>query len=259
MSDGFAAAAVQAAAALEAMAIPVSLSDRDALIRAASTSLSSKVVANYSSLLAPMAVDAVLRVLDPARPAAVDLRDVRVLTKVGGTIDDSRLIDGVVFDAGASKGAGGPTRVENARIALIQFCLSPPKTDLENSVVVGDYAAMDRVLRDERAHILGLVKAIRACGANVVLVQKSILRDATTDLALHYLAKVSEGRGQEGKVLSLPISLSPIHPIPILTPASSSLSSLSRPKSWSSETSSGTTSPSWPRPWPCAPSRTRTT
>lgn len=190
MSDGFAAAATQAAAALEAMAIPVALSDRDALIRAASTSLSSKVVANYSSLLAPMAVDAVLRVLDPARPAAVDLRDVRVLTKMGGTIDDSRLVDGVVFDAGASKGAGGPTRVENARIALIQFCLSPPKTDLENSVVVGDYAAMDRVLRDERAHILGLVKAIRACGANVVLVQKSILRDATTDLALHYLAKV---------------------------------------------------------------------
>ena len=61
-------------------------------------------------------------------------------------------------------------------------------------MVVGDYAAMDRVLRDERAHILGLVKKIRACGANVVLVQKSILRDATTDLALHYLAKV---RGEE--------------------------------------------------------------
>jgi T-complex protein 1 subunit delta len=54
---------------------------------------------------------------------------------------------------------------------------------------VGDYAAMDRVLRDERNHILGLVKKIKAAGCNVLLVQKSILRDATTDLALHYLAK----------------------------------------------------------------------
>ena len=31
-------------------------------------SLSSKVVSQYSSLLSPMAVDAVLRVLDPQRP-----------------------------------------------------------------------------------------------------------------------------------------------------------------------------------------------
>lgn len=38
---------------------------------------------------------------------------------------------------------------------MIQFCISPPKTDLDNSVVVSDYAAMDRVLRDERNHVLG--------------------------------------------------------------------------------------------------------
>ena len=31
-------------------------------------SLSSKVVSQYSSLLSPMAVDCVLKVLDPARP-----------------------------------------------------------------------------------------------------------------------------------------------------------------------------------------------
>lgn len=35
----------------------------------------------------------------------------------------------------------------NAKIGLIQFCVSPPKTDLENNVVVSDYAAMDRILK----------------------------------------------------------------------------------------------------------------
>ena len=48
---------------------------------------------------------------------------------------------------------------------------------------------MDRILREERKYILGLVKKISATGCNVLLVQKSILRDATTDLSLHFLAK----------------------------------------------------------------------
>lgn len=56
-------------------------------------------------------------------------------------------------------------------------------------MVVSDYAQMDRILKDERNYILGLVKKIKASGCNVLLIQKSILRDATNELSLHYLAK----------------------------------------------------------------------
>lgn len=48
-----------------------------------------------------------------------------------------------------------------------------------------------RVYKEERNYILALVKKIKASGCNVLLVQKSILRDATTELSLHYLAKAS--------------------------------------------------------------------
>ncbi len=48
---------------------------------------------------------------------------------------------------------------------------------------------MDRVYKEERNYILNIVKKIKASGCNVLLIQKSILRDAVTDLALHYLAK----------------------------------------------------------------------
>ncbi|KAL6760482.1 chaperonin complex component [Haematococcus lacustris] len=189
ISDSFNKAAHKACAILESVAIPVNLDDRESLLRAATTSLSSKVVSQYSSLLSPMAVDSVLQVMDPARPNMLDLRDIRVISKPGGTVDDSQLVDGLVFDQKAAKAAGGPTRVEAARIALIQFCVSPPKPDLENNVVVSDYAQMDRVYKDERNYILGMVKKIKASGCNVLLVQKSILRDATTEMSLHYLAK----------------------------------------------------------------------
>merc|ERR1712070_1066669 len=108
----------------------------------------------------------------------------------GGTIDDSIMLDnGLLLNQKPCTSSGGPRRVENAKIGLIQFCISPPKTDLESTVVVNDYQQMDRILKEERNYILGLVKKIRASGCNVLLIQKSILRDAVTDLSLHYLAK----------------------------------------------------------------------
>jgi T-complex protein 1 subunit delta len=48
---------------------------------------------------------------------------------------------------------------------------------------------MDRILREERKYIAGLVSKIVKSGANVLLIQKSILRDAVNDLSLHFLAK----------------------------------------------------------------------
>lgn len=189
ISDSFNKAANKACEVLESIAIKVNLEDKESLIRAANTSLSSKVISQHTSLMSPMAVDSVLRVIDPQQPNLLDLRDIRVVCKVGGTIDDSELVDGCVFDQKAAKTAGGPTRVEKAKIGLIQFHLSPPKADIENTVVISDYAQMDRVYKEERNHILSMVKKIKATGCNVLLVQKSILRDATTELSLHYLAK----------------------------------------------------------------------
>lgn len=49
---------------------------------------------------------------------------------------------------------------------------------------------MDRVYKEERNYILSMVKKIKATGCNVLLIQKSILRDAVTDLSLHYLVRV---------------------------------------------------------------------
>lgn len=137
-----------------------------------------------------MAVDAVLRIIDKERDTNVDLRDIHVSKKLGGTVDDSELVDGLVFvDKKATHFAGGPSKIKDAKIGLIQFTLSAPKTDLENNVVVHDYTAMDRILKEERKYILDLVKKISSTGCNVILMQKSILRDAVNDLALHFLAK----------------------------------------------------------------------
>lgn len=89
---------------------------------------------------------------------------------------------------------------------------------MDNQVVVSDYNAMDRVLREERAYILNVAKQVKKAGCNVLLVQKSILRywvissqrflvlyiyidclfifvllfcrDAVSELALHFFEKM---------------------------------------------------------------------
>merc|ERR1711953_360621 len=166
------------------MSLPVDLSNREQLLQSASTSLNSKVVSQNSELLAPIAVDAVLKVIDPKTATNVDLTDIKLVKKLGGTADDTEMVDGLVLTQKVARAAGGPTRVENAKIGLIQFCLSAPKTDMESNIQVRDYTQMDRLLREERTILAKMVRQIAKTGCNVLLVQKSILRDATTDLSL---------------------------------------------------------------------------
>merc|ERR1712060_1013621 len=102
---------------------------------------------------------------------------------------DTELVDGLVLTQRVSVNAGGPRRMKDAKIGLIQFCLSAPKTDMESNVQVRDYSQMDRLLREERTILAKMVKQIAKTGCNVLLVQKSILRDATSDLSLDFCAK----------------------------------------------------------------------
>ena len=192
VTDGFQFALDNAERIIENIAKKIDLTDHDSLIQNCITSLSSKVISQYSQVFAPIAVNAVLKLVNNGAliNGEVDLRDVKVSKLMGGTIEDTEMIDGLVFTHNKiSHSAGGPSRIENPKIALIQFCISSPKTDMENTVVVGEYSAMDRILKEERKYIIDLVKKIKASGCNLLLIQKSILRDATNDLSLHFLSK----------------------------------------------------------------------
>merc|ERR1719322_1507660 len=191
ISDSFQLCAAKSVEILTAMSKPIELSDKETLLKSANTSLNSKVVSQYSGVLGPMAVEAVLKVVDKNNPELVDLRDIKVIPKIGGTVEDTELVDGLVLTQKTLSGSsGGLRRVEKAKIGLIQFCLSAPKTDMDNQVVLSDYTQMDKVLREERQYTLNLVKQIKKSGCNVLLIQKSILRDAISDLALHFLNKM---------------------------------------------------------------------
>lgn len=208
---------------IKKISIPIDITDRETLLECVNTSLSSKVVSAYSQL-SSLAVEAVMRVIDPKDAINVDLRDIKIVKKLGGTIDDTELIEGLVFDkVKPSHLSGGITKVHNAKIALVQFQISTPKTDIENSVIVKDYQAMDRIMKEERKIIADMVKKIAATGVNVLLIQKSILKDATNDLSLHFLAKkgimvVQDIERDDVEFISKTIGAIPIAHIDNMTP-----------------------------------------
>lgn len=73
-----------------------------------------------------------LQIINPDTDRNVDLKMIKLVKKMGETVEESKLVEGALIDQ-KSMGRGGPTRVEKAHIGLIQFQLSPPKTDVSNS------------------------------------------------------------------------------------------------------------------------------
>lgn len=146
---------------MEEISQPVDLTESENLIKACTTSLASKVVSQHSQQLAPMAVEAIKRTVNLVEANNVDLKNIKINKKLGGTLEDSELVDGLAFvKYKVTHQAQGPTRIQNPKIGVITFWLSAPKTDIEEQVVVQEYTAMDRLLREERKHILEMCKKI---------------------------------------------------------------------------------------------------
>ena len=61
---------------------------------------------------------------------------------------------------------------------------------MENTIKVNDYRQMDKIVKEERMYLLNMVKKIKKAKCNVLLIQKSILRDAVNDLSLHFLQRL---------------------------------------------------------------------
>lgn len=62
---------------------------------------------------------------------------------------------------------------------------------MDNTVVINDYRQMDKVIKEGRQYILNLCKRIKKANCNVLLIQKSILRDAVDDVSLNFLKRLN--------------------------------------------------------------------
>ncbi|ABK78605.1 chaperonin GroEL (HSP60 family) [Cenarchaeum symbiosum A] len=182
--EGYQAAAEKSLQVLDSMVKKIQPDDRDSLLKIATTSMQSKLVSDDSEPLSQMTVDAVMKVaVRKDQGYVVDLDNIKVEKKSGGSIQDTRLIKGIVLDKEVVH-SGMPTKIPGARIALLNTALEVEKTEMSSEIRISDPTQMQLFLEEENRMLKAMVEKIRAAGANVLLCQKGI-----DDIAQHYLAK----------------------------------------------------------------------
>lgn len=182
--EGYQVAAEKALTIYESMARKVQSDDMATLLRIATTSMQSKLISDDSDTLSGMVVESVLKVASKGDEGyTVDLDNVKVEKKAGGSLQNSKLVSGIVLDKEIVH-SGMPTKVSEARIALLNAAMEIEKTEMSSEIRITDPAQMQMYLEEENRMLKGMVERLNQAGANVLICQKGI-----DDIAQHYLAK----------------------------------------------------------------------
>ena len=179
--EGFRLAADRAVELLDSHAIDA---DESTLHEVAKTALTGKSAGAVKAFLADISVDAVqavARVED--EETIVDLDDIKVEKKQGGSIRDSTLVDGIILDKERVH-SGMPRSVADAKIALINSAIEVKKTEVDAKIQITDPSMLAQFLDEEENYLRSLVEKVQSAGANVVICQKGI-----DELAQHYMSK----------------------------------------------------------------------
>jgi len=182
--DGYRKSALKSIEIFNHLAQKIDPGNKSELIKVARTSMQTKLVSKDSDELSEVVVNAALQVSEPNESAyIIDIDDVKVEKKTGGSLRDTKLIKGIVLDKEVVHG-GMPKRVEKAKIALINSALEIEKTEFDAKININSPDQMKMFLDEENKMLKNMVDKIISSGANVAICQKGI-----DDVAQHYLAK----------------------------------------------------------------------
>ena len=182
--DGYRKSALKSIEIFNHLAQKIDPGNKSELIKVARTSMQTKLVSRDSDELSEVVVNAALQVSEPNESAyIIDIDDVKVEKKTGGSLRDTKLIKGIVLDKEVVHG-GMPKRVEKAMIALINSALEIEKTEFDAKININSPDQMKMFLDEENKMLKNMVDKIISSGANVAICQKGI-----DDVAQHYLAK----------------------------------------------------------------------
>lgn len=143
---------------------------RDALINAAKTSMSSKLVGSESAFFSEMVVTAMERVKQTSESgkSSYPVKNINILKVHGKSSKESVLVNGYALET-SRVAQGMPTMIENAKIACIAFNLSKFRLHMGIQVLVKDPTNLEKIRQKEMDVTKDRVKKIIESGANVIL------------------------------------------------------------------------------------------
>ncbi|AOW05764.1 chaperonin Cpn60/TCP-1 family [Yarrowia lipolytica] len=203
IANGFDQASKVAVERLEQIAdtVPVSDVDKSTLIKAAKTSLGSKIVSKAHDLFTNIAVDAVLAVADLDRKD-VDFELIKVDGKVGGSLEDTKFVRGVVLDKDMSH-PQMPRDITDVKIAILTCPFEPPKPKTKHKLDISSVDEFRKLQAYEQKTFEDMVAKVKATGANLVICQWGFDDEANHLLLQNGIAAVRWVGGPEIELLAI--------------------------------------------------------
>ncbi|MDD1690900.1 MAG: TCP-1/cpn60 chaperonin family protein [Methanoregula sp.] len=181
IAAGYRQAAEKAQALLRELAFDVKVTDKALLRNIAGTAMTGKSAEASKDKLCELVVKAVTMVTDD--DGKVDIENIKVEKKTGGSIEDSEIVEGVLIDKERVH-PSMPKKVTNAKILLLNAAVEFKKTEVDAEINITSPDQLQAFLDEEERMVKGIVDKIVKSGANVLFCQKGI-----DDIAQHYLAK----------------------------------------------------------------------
>lgn len=184
IASGYRLAAKKASDILESIATKISIDDEGKLLDIAATAMTGKGIEGTKKKLAKLCVDAVRSVAeDIDGENVVDIENIKVEKKVGGAVEDSELINGMIIDKERVH-PNMPKKIEDAKIALLSTAIELKDTEVDAEISITSPDQLQSFLDQEEKMLRNMVGKVTDSGANVIFCQKGI-----DDMAQHFLAK----------------------------------------------------------------------
>lgn len=180
IARGYRLAAEKAQEILNKIAVKITEKDTEVLKNIAITAMTGKGAEHAKEKLADLTIKAVTSVKEGNK---VDKDNIKLEKKVGGAVDDSELIQGIILDK-EKVHSGMPSQVKNAKVALVDSAVEIKSTEIDAKIQITDPSQIQAFIDMEEKMLRDKVEKIAASGATVMFCQKGI-----DDLAQHFLAK----------------------------------------------------------------------
>ena len=182
--EGYRKAAQKALEVLDKISQTVDLDDKETLKKVAKTAMGSKAVGIAKEHFADIAVNAIEQIAEKqGEKWVVDIDNVQIVKKEGESLQDTRLVNGIILDKEIVH-SNMPKSVKEAQIVLVDVALEVKKTEVSAQIRINDPSQIAGFLDKETSMLKNMVEKIKKTNANVLISQKGI-----DDMAQYFLAK----------------------------------------------------------------------
>jgi thermosome len=184
LAKGYRMASEQAIKILNKIAKKVDAGDKETLKKVVATAMTGKSAETAREKFAELLVEASTLVSEKdGEKFTIDIENVKVEKKTGGSIDDSELIHGIVVDKERVH-SDMPKKVADAKVLLLDAAIEIKETEQDAQIRISSPEQLQAFLENEERMLTEMVGQVKASGANVVFCQKGV-----DDIAQHFLAK----------------------------------------------------------------------